>query len=452
MSEPTKHNLESSYRTSFLTIKLSTGQNILKLCRDKMDDYVEANFLHEYIHYLQDLTTTTGLSRIIINLNQFLYARLQLDKDKHTIKVPVDIKQCEGYNLSFDAGTLEICEGDGQWKNAVIDEYQSFDLFNSYILNKTTRHEAKIIAQLKFRQGETNCIYRVGEYAISESMAYILERHIYPNAITDPPVFPYKVVQTICNHELCEELSDECLIALCDACLMHPFPGKALYSFIDSHRTSKGMSPEFIWKDLTSRENFTDEEDWQDIYKRELQKAKKQFLEYFENPYLQDMKLIVEMTFDAAMKFRLQHILYPVDIAKSGEINKNAPFLNAVSLIGCLCVHTFDENLYNFPNRAYEEANIKDKQIPQIDVMYSLWQLYSILLRENTLSSDCTMSCELKTYCKNSFSKKGERDLTSEGYGCIYEPWSRAKDPDWNQCSFGRIWAVNGLMGISPIV
>ena len=85
-----------SYSPSFFTIRIPNSENYEQLLvGDRMSEQAEAYFLHEYIHYLQDLTTIPGLSNISIVVDYIKWATHQGKNGK--LIVPVIPTDSDGY-------------------------------------------------------------------------------------------------------------------------------------------------------------------------------------------------------------------------------------------------------------------------------------------------------------------------------------------------------------------
>ena len=203
-----------------------------------MDERAEALFLHEYIHYLQDITTVSGYARIETIVDQIKWA-VMLGKEHHKLTIPLNPKSTWAFNMTPNATCLELSMGDfkKKYQNADV-RYQSPENFE--IIEHSTpfkdgrNNRVKIITRFTFKDGnDVVHQYDIGEMAISESMAYIIEQHIYPGVLPAAPDFPYNVVRNVVRWKCQRAETDEILVAICDVCLMYSFPGYAFYYLIE---------------------------------------------------------------------------------------------------------------------------------------------------------------------------------------------------------------------------
>ena len=69
-----KERHKNSYYPAFFCMDLDIPDAIGNMLRMPMDERAEALFLHEYIHYLQDITTVSGYARIETIVDQIKWA------------------------------------------------------------------------------------------------------------------------------------------------------------------------------------------------------------------------------------------------------------------------------------------------------------------------------------------------------------------------------------------
>ena len=69
-----KESNKNTYYPSVLCMEVDTPDYLDALLRMPYDERTEAAFLHEYIHYLQDVTTIVGYARIETIVDQIKWA------------------------------------------------------------------------------------------------------------------------------------------------------------------------------------------------------------------------------------------------------------------------------------------------------------------------------------------------------------------------------------------
>lgn len=441
------------YCPSFLSMYIDSPENYENLIEgERLSDRSEALFFHEYIHLLQDLTTLSGVSNISIVVD---YMKWATDITKHgDLKVPCVPSPEDGYMLYPNAQLRNICLGSGKLEDVFSNPILWQETINVYLQDGGTIINGKeyiipLILILKFKDKNGNeHEYKVGEHCISESMAYLMENIIYNGVIQKPNNFPYEVVNYVCDF-LAPGFSSDPLkvVAICDACLMHSFPGLALYnSLIQLKDNYKDKSPEEIFNIVTGVEimnlSGANGRTVQELYKRFHEEAKSQMLGYFTTPNYDNIKKWIIQMFDAAYMFRTNNWHYMVDIARGGEIRNNKILLGVLNEIGCPVIMNSNNVLTYIRNDSVKY----EVQPPVFNVIN---QIYSIL-KDSTVIQN-VYKCKLMDWCKKDFEKINVEDLTSKDDKCIYAPWERMQPNELFQCYFGQMWYTWGLKDVTPI-
>ena len=455
MYERKESGNSGAYYPAFLCMDVNTPDDLYYLGRYPLDERTEAVFLHEYIHYLQDLTTVAGLARIETIVDQIKWI-CSVARGQHKLKLPISLNTW-AYNVKPNAHSLSICKGDfkahdkqGRVLAANIVSIDSFELVDSTILYSSgQRFHGKAVARLTFRdQNGIEFQYDVGEMAISESMAYLIENRVYPNVLQRPSDCPYFVVRKIVEWKLQRTIDDLKLIALCDVCLMYSLPGKVLYEMLEKMKTwNASFSPAMIYLYGLGSEmsdKFSRKKNWQEELAMTVNMAKKQFADMFVHPYWQGIKVNTDCAFDAVLDLRKTNIGFFLKIARGERLNLNEQFQMCIKDLGGLGVKTAANAIYNFKPSAASSSEIDS------DWFLSLHQFYNILFTSAAIdihgdNKYLVKECDLKQWCSDSFNRKKERDITSESLNCKYSPWLNVSNQDLAQCSFGRVWAAFGF-------
>lgn len=451
-----KESKGGSYYPAFLCLDVNTPDDLWYLGRYPIDERTEAVFLHEFIHYLQDLTTIAGLARIETVIDQIKWVCSKARKH-HKLKIPVNTDTW-AYNIKPNANSLAICKGDmklrdlqGRAIDGRITTIVSFELTDTTILYSSGQsYKGKATSRLTFRdQNNILRTFDVGEMAISESMAYLIENRVYPNILVQPAECPYFVVRRIAEWKLQRELDDLVLIALCDVCLMYSLPGIALYAILEElASTTAPITPAFIYVYGLGQKmaaTFSRVKNWEDELYQTNNTAKKQFSDMFIHKYWGDFEEVTDAVFDAAYTLRTNWPTFFLDIARGGRLNLNNEYKKVIDALGCLSIKTAANQVYNFLPRV-----VNDKSLDS-DWFLSLHQFYNILFTTSAIKNDTggnpylEKECDLKEWCHWSFCKKKERDLTTESPNCKWSPWLNVSDEDLTQCSFGRLWTTLGF-------
>lgn len=438
------------YYPSFFYTFLDIPDDPQYLARYPLDERTEAYFLHEYIHNLQDLTTPSGYARIETIVDQVKWAVEEAGK-RRNLRIPLDPSSTWLHSMKPNAHCLRIAKGEMKKKTnlgADVEFGSPLELVQTDELTPVKNgKQIRVKAITTFRFEDNNHIkyeYNIGELAISESMAYLIENYIYPGALNDPPDFPYKVVKNVVGWKCQRADNDLILVAICDVCLMYSFPGIAFYNLIQFLESYEGeITPEFIYiyglgGDMCHKMgvNF-----WQEQLDKTNKMAIDQVRDYFNHKCWNNTQWALTTSLISAYLLRKKKPNFIVDIMKGGKICSNRAFQDILSLIGCMAIHTAQNQLFYFSPKDASGIEMDP------DWFVSLFQLYIILFSKEAIEvvgddKFLRWRCYLKEWCQDSFLRKGLPDITSTSGNCIQSPWLNATDELMAQCSFGRIWAA----------
>lgn len=442
-----------SYYPSFLYMDVITPDYIGAITSIPMDERTEAAYLHEYIHYLQDITTVSGLAKIETIVDQIKWAVNLNGK----LKIPLKPELTFSYNMKPNFYSKKLSGGQMYYKKNGVPLYPTIAKITGLELKEVScpmpfgvKKKLPALALLKFRDiNGFDYKFEVGEGAISESMAYLIENQLYPNVLPSKDGIPYRVVDKIIDY-CCGNLQLDklAIIALCDVCLMHPFPGVALFHMVEILKKKSGtVTPALIYLiglggellKYCGYKTF-----WLCDFEQIHQQAVKQFSDYFVHPYWSGISIATQSSLTGGFQLRRDNIPFFLDIATQGPIWKNNALKKALAKCGCMGVKTSNDLLYSWPPVAVKHVTIDP------DWFVCLRQLYNVLftnvaIKEGGGKKGIEYKCELRKWCSNSFTKKKQTDITVTDRFCTQCPWLNNTPTLIAQCSFGRLWSAYKL-------
>lgn len=113
-----KEKSKNCYYPNFLYMELGTTTNLRNLCRYPISDDIDAAFLHEYIHYLQDITTISGYSNISVVCDRMRYVVTSKDKK---LAIPIKYENIEKYFIKQNALNQNRHIGDARLQIGGVD-------------------------------------------------------------------------------------------------------------------------------------------------------------------------------------------------------------------------------------------------------------------------------------------------------------------------------------------
>lgn len=429
------------YSAAFFRMKVDVPVPLMPI--DDIPDASFALYFHEYIHFIQDISTTYGLMNIhnIIYYIQDIASRISKQKSRY-FEIPVALpndKTDFGYVnhllMPFYKGTpispmrgaitiTDFKEVMTQWGP------EPGQVIPCIMVTATDKMEDN--ATFEFRLGGNH---------ITEGMAYLCEQHVYYELLKEQDIefkaneYPYHVVQKMASFLYPEIAEDKLLlIAACDAALMTYNPGVSFMRVLlhlrglkfkehgfdvpSLYRTTatllKGSHPEVTLVSDTAR----------DLLKKNFKVA------HFggNNDW-------IDLIFERIMTLRNQNPSFIHTMLVPGDLKKNLEFRVFLAFIGSpFVVNGFNEGTFNVP------ANFDTSRL-HLGLFWAINQILRIFTNSKPIP------CELKAHCKES---EVFDPLIVVDERCDKNPWSRCKDADL--CPFGAMWKHWGLSEFEPII
>ena len=446
---------DGSYAPTFFTIRIPNDENYEHLLeKGKMSPQAEAYFLHEYVHFLQDLTTIPGLSNIGIVVDYMKWATHQGKDGK--LLVPLSPTPADGFNLWNNKRMNEARLGQGALKTVKVKEITNLEL-NKGVIDINGDIHTHLNAIVTFNDLQDNeRTYTIGEYALSESMAYTIEQMLYPQVLPEPYDCPYRIIQKVCDKYLSGFSDDPCrIIALCDACLMYSLPGRIFVMAVDLLKKQNyiSLSAEQVYDLITNDKGLLGTEHnivigvtTNDHLEKFFLYAAEQLSGYFTTENYDQERMFSILMLYTAMEIRKQYPHIFLDIARGGQLCDNTPLRSVIGELGCPVILNNTNALTTILGRI-SFLLAKDRgSDPSCFWVFN--QMYKIF-KQGCLNND-TYKCEMIDWCKNCFNIKQVKDLTVEGDDCLYSPWRRMSDEEFQLCTFGRFWRTIEMSGIEP--
>lgn len=412
------------YSPSFLRMHVGTKKSLIHL-NNINDDFSESVYVHEYSHFIQDITTNYGLSNLCATVdymkfvNNHVISLPQGDFNVPVLPVPnasdnvhANIELFTIYNGSGDANTVELTGHKKQNANVKA---------NSNILNVP-------FVEVNYTEKGTADTFEFGALCIVENMAYIIESECYPNCAPSPDL-PYTAAEKLVNLIFPQFGQNRLnVLALCDASLKHPNPGTFFYDTLLHIQANNIIinRPEDVYLICNqARINFNGATSFNGLLQNMKRDAIAQIHGYFNDPRFQPLKDWLENMINEAVDFRLQNETFPLDIARNGKVAVNRTLASFMSKVGTpLVTNEIGETTLSDPR--------PNSTTPNYSTIWAIDQIHSVFW-------GWQKHCELVGLCCSSGINTDMR--------CTNEPWERNLEPT---CAFGQIWRHWGLTGYFP--
>lgn len=412
------------YMPSMFHLHVHTESNITNW--KAWDDETQCTFLHEYIHFLQDISTVMGLYNIYVLgecLADVVNQVYQMNDSEITVPIQLIPSTNNVYNNSIVnkvvAGSFNLPDG--------VDEDNLMITGKANVIPNIQNMNGKNIDLSKIHvpyQGGGN--FLLGNYHISESMAYIGEKIMYggrPSVIQPSPNYPYDVVRQLA-HFYSPKLSNNLplLFSLCDLSLTFSHAGKILIHFFDQY-IKDGCPTD--WRayivDVISRTNAS-AVNGVGSYSKALNEIKDLAIESLDKRFkgvnYDDIRRWYYNIINRIVTCRLNNPLLLVDFIQAGELKKNPVFEQLLKNIGTP-VLTNDYHHTYFTDKVHG-CHLKKRRAQFLQAAGSI--TYALLYAE--------FPCDLRYQCKAE-GRCIDRD-------CVRAPWKHARRI--NPCPYGHLW------------
>jgi hypothetical protein len=428
------------YSSSFLKMHLSVDESLIDIFN--LSEKTSAGLLHEYIHFLQDLTTIYGLQNAVSVVQYLSYINFkQRLSGNNYIDIPCFFKRAdnefffEGAQLrakSFGTSTLKTAQRIRNISQQVID-----------IPVGQTIYHANIV-QLEIIMEHENSIFEFGSSAINEGMAFLIEQFIYPDVVEPANDFVYIAAQEIVRKEYPVLLNDILnVVALCDASLMYTYPGAVFIEKLYEMR-KEGFIPEnpeeiYLFVEERTKVEFHNLTNIRHVLNNQSLTAFDQIAGYFNSDELLGTREWIEYTFINANQIRKRNWNFFIELARGGKLTENSVFRFIYSIIG-LPLTTNDAGNAYFASPVEDQHNVIARPI----LLWAVNQIYNIFIN----SSKTNISkCGMVHWCRSSCTEQNIPDRTSQE--CFDEPWLKIHDEN-GLCPFSQVWVSWGLSEFIP--
>lgn len=422
-----------SYMPSFYYMKLTFPFYDAQMALYNLSKKNLSVFIHEYIHFLQDISSYSLLNNAYV-YTEYIHAavncvyKMPKGKIRVPISIPVNYK-----NVYLNQMINSICMGSVQDCNTMFITDIKFE-----------RHHAPkslhlTIPQLKLANGKN---VDFGIYAIMESMAYMIERKITQGSVT-PPDFPYNAAMYVVNYIYPEFGKEEFnVIALCDISLQFSNPGRVFVQTLKKMHDESflPLKAELIYDYMYAQsiELMGEQTTLDNALMCIGMISQKRMKEYMKGELFDGFrKIIDEISFGYHQ--RIANRYFMLDIARGGLALWNKKLVNIMSIVGSPLIQD-SQNRYSYVPIAGRSKNEYWQYFPAIEQIYKCF------------SEGCDV-CEMIDLCENKPEGKTCQNNDMSSFAeidecCWNAPWQRSSMQ--HLCPYALLWKHWNLMEWEP--
>lgn len=424
------------YEPGFIHLRVNTEKSlsdINKLKEDPLTIKYYSNFFHEYLHFLQDITTTHGLLNFINAIEHIRNSnKIILENGANTFKIP--LQQNNDFNLITNTQLRNIYYGDRTLADNVT--YNSFDFETVNLSDKVGRTipARKCMIDYYDNGAKTKMKFHFGSRCIKEYMAHTLQNRLFPG--TNHADIPYKIIDQIIQKEYPELAVDKSfIIALCDISLMSYHPAEFFFYTIDRMKTSINWKPtttqsiyQFAYQGLTFNHNGQ-VESVNSLYEKTCNDALGCFRDSLKADIFKDNVTWFEEVLKEAKKLRYQSIDFFNNLVHSEGV-LSSKFIDILKELGSPFMTNSRNEGYFMPPEKLKNSDIHP--------------YYPKVFQAILMTYSGHQNCNLYEFCNT------RTDIKITNDDCNSSPWLRIKQPE--ACPYAQIWHTWGLDEKIPVV
>ncbi len=366
---------------------------------EDFDERDWSTFIHEYVHFLQDISTNRGYLYFAHKAQIMNMCFYELFKHKGgSVALPIKSEECNVLNASEKELLLDFYEGDSYYKK--IHHVNQIKMEKDNVVSELMNMSGcpkKDFFSIIISANDGKVKYQFGNICIAESMAYLIEKILF-GAETRHNELPYNACEMLCKYYYPNLLKDSKRIAkLCEVALMFDDCGMSFYELIllckehDIANLTEKDFDEFCKKNLEKQfvifdKSYVNAKNGVDVlfpdkfpYTYSTNRVLKKFLECGHN-YRKGVGLFITKAFDAKdannyFRYLISRMPFPVIIDKLGD--------------------------YYGPEGA--------QNMPVADAVIDI------------LTNRQTEGCKLQNFCKKSKIENFEKEV------CTRKPWMQCK-------------------------
>lgn len=414
-----------------------------KLCElSKWDTQQASTFLHEYVHFLQDITTVKGLQNLYIIGEYLRLITKVLKGSDYKVSRPI-IPHITGYNVGNNWLVSYYTLGE---KGDAAIKYIAFTRDQSkHIIDDVTHQKIDIGRILVSCQciGGSIKQYCFGTTQVMEGMAKMIQEMVYPPSSRQSPYNPYYIAIDLANDIMNGLGSNKStMIAIFDYALQSSNPGWAFVNYIEEKKNegynSSTLTYEIVYQDMKNavvQSHTLGSTSLKDGYNDIINQAKGVFHDYTGGVWLfKNQEVWYNSLLERGKIVREKLPALFVALASGGDIRMDGVFSQILNSFGTPIV----------TNRKHDFEFIKPNNIPI--TRDELMHVYAMMQIHRVFNSKGNFTCPLRKYCQTQPCSIRKQCVDIR---CVKAPWERMRL--FNRCLFNIWWKFKGFKKVKFI-
>lgn len=422
------------YEPGFIHLRVETESDLSALgalATGTVSGSFVSTFLHEYVHFLQDITSSHGLLNFI-HAAQFLQNANKQVLQSAAKEFSVPLRISNNFNWNTNARLMRLYRGDSSFVRSV--RYLGYNFVKEEVPASAGPpiNVEKYVVEYFDCGAHQKATLHFGSVHLKEYVAHVVQNEYSPHTSHDD--VPYRIVEMLVEKE-CPRLArhPKLLVALCDAALMDQHPARLFFQVIERMRRRPLNFPATVQavytfaydgvgftrngKDCTIESQFDEN----------VASAIGNFRECLQPEiYKSNVDWFVALASDAR-KLRLTEPGFVTDLVTSpGKLSNQ--FRRIVDVLGTPFMTNADAKGYFLPPSKFGATKIEP--------------YYPKVFQAITWTYRGEQACRLHSFCES----RTDRKITNDQ--CLREPWARVGLPEL--CPYAQMWRTWGLEGRTP--
>jgi hypothetical protein len=416
------HFVFGSYVPSYLLIKIQIPDSLANITNLAKVD--QAVFLHEYTHFLQNISGGFGHAHIwntYDQLRQLLSDEQMNPADE--IKIPIRNEVATRQRLFMK--TLRTVSGNKFVPDGIDDKtalVSSVKLVKDADFEKLNPGSNIWFLNLRLRDNKNNVAdYLFGDTAVSETMAYLMEKKFFGGEEINN--FPYRSCQKLgewMGTTLLE--NDEWLFALCDVAMLTSYPGRMFYQIL-LEMYQRDFLPDVAEHIYDYGLRLMYQNGWRvwDDFENNKNGAKIVLSDLIQHPIFIETVEWFKYILESGYQSRINNQYFMLELYRAAD-PYSGMWKNVMAQFGTPQIHNaLGERFFSAP---IELKKLEEKIEPLF--LLSLQQINNTLMFGQA-------HCDLYRCCEKA-------PNIEEDERCKTAPWERAKDE--KKCAYGSLWKL----------
>ena len=406
---------------------------------NKWEEQQASTFLHEYIHFLQDILSVKGMQNLYIIGEYLRFVTAFVKHNKFKVQLPISpyiakLNVGNNWKVSFyTQGNIDYS----------VTKYISFKKDTGIQLKddktRNTLPIGRIFVDCLCVDGSIKQII-FGTFQIMEGMAKMIQDMAFPPIIKTSLYNPYYIAIDVAN-DIMDGLGNNSLtmISIFDYALQSSNPGWAFVRYIEEKKnqghTAATLTYDIVYDDLIHskvQSNTQGVVSLIDSYKDAVNQSEDVFKDYLGDVWLfKNIEKWYNALLERGVNLREKYPYLFVYLAQDGDIRQDGLFKEVIG--------TFGTPIVTNRKHDYEFQCPKNVMVTRDELMnvYAMMQIHQVFYSKGVFT------CPLRKYCQQQPCgiKKQRVDIR-----CVKAPWKRMRK--FNRCLFNIWWKFKGFKDV----